>query len=84
MKITEIKMVTLELPEGGGPGRMPQLVQVPGLRRIQYRAGHDPARTPVETPHSKPRETFLEVRTDEGITGRVPVSTMDSCHLGIV
>ncbi len=84
MKITEIKMVTLELPEGGGPGRMPQLVQVPGLRRIQYRAGHDPDRTPVETPPSKPRETFLEVRTDEGITGRVPVSTMDAYHLGIV
>ena len=84
MKITEIKMVTLELPEGGGPGRMPQLVQVPGLRRIQYRAGHDPDRAPVETPHSKPRETFLEVRTDEGITGRVPVSTMDGYHLGIV
>ncbi len=84
MKITEIKMVTLELPEGGGPGRMPQLVQVPGLRRIQYRAGHDPERIPVETPPSKPRETFLEVRTDEGITGRVPVSTMDGYHLGIV
>ena len=72
MKITEIKMVTLELPEGGGPGRMPQLVQVPNLRRIQYHAGRNPERTPIETPPAKPRASFLEVRTDEGITGRVP------------
>ncbi len=84
MKITEIKIVTLELPEGGGPGRMPQLVEVPNLRRIQYHAGHNPDRAPVETPPSKPRASFLEVRTDEGITGRVPMATMDAYHVGIV
>ena len=47
MKITEIALVTLELPEDGGPGRLPQLVQVPGLRRTQYRAGHNPERAPI-------------------------------------
>ena len=70
MKITEVKVVTLEQPQGGGPGSYPQLVQVPNLRRIQYRAGRNPDREPLITPASKPRASFLEVRTDEGITGR--------------
>ena len=47
MKITEVKAVTLELPEEGGPGSYPQIVQVPNLRRIQYKAGRDPVAAPV-------------------------------------
>ena len=84
MKITDIKLITLELPEGGGPERIPQLVQVPGLHRIQYRAGVNPEREPILTAPAKPREHVVEVRTDEGITGRVPASTMDAYHVDLV
>lgn len=49
MRITDVKLITLELPDGGGPGRVPQLVQVPGLRRIQYRAGVNAERAPIVT-----------------------------------
>ncbi len=84
MKITDVKLITLELPEGGGPRRVPQLVQVPGLRRIQYRAGVNAEREPIVTPPSKPRERFVEVRTDQGITGRVTSSTMDEHQVDLV
>lgn len=84
MKITDVKLITQELPEGGGPGRIPQLVQVPGLHRIQYRAGVDAEREPIVTPPSKPRERFVEVRTDQGITGRVTASTMDEYQVDLV
>lgn len=84
MKITAIKMLTLEQPEEGSPGHLPQLSEVPNLRRIQYRGGRDPHRRPIETPPSKPQERFLEVETDEGITGRVTSSTLDISHVGII
>ena len=84
MKITDVKLITQELPEGGGPGRIPQLVQVPGLHRIQYRAAVDAEREPIVTPPSKPRERFVEVRTDQGITGRVTASTMDEYQVDLV
>ena len=84
MKITDIKLITLELPEGGGAERIPQLVQVPGLQRIQYRAGVNAEREPIMTPPSKPREHFVEVRTDQGITGRVPASTMEEFQVELV
>ena len=84
MKITDIKLITLELPEGGGPERIPQLVQVPGLHRIQYRAGVNPAREPILTASAKPHEHVVEVRTDEGITGRVPASTMEAFQVDLV
>ena len=38
----------------------------------------------MQAPPSKPRASFLEARTDESITGRVPVATMDVYHVGIV
>ena len=84
MKITDIRLITLELPEGGGPERIPQLVQVPGLHRIQYRAGVNPEREPILKAPAKPREHVVEVRTDQGITGRVPASTMDAYHVDLV
>lgn len=84
MRITDVKLVTLELPDGGGPGRVPQLVQVPGLRRIQYRAGVNAERAPILTPPAKPRERFVEVRTDAGITGRMTASTMDRYQVDLV
>ncbi len=84
MRITDVKLITLELPDGGGPGRVPQLVQVPGLRRIQYRAGVNAERAPILTPPANPRERFVEVRTDEGITGRMTASTMDRYQVDLV
>ena len=84
MRITDVKLITLELPDGGGPGRVPQLVQVPGLRRIQYRAGVNAERAPILTPPAKPRERFVEVRTDAGITGRMTASTMDRYQVDLV
>jgi len=69
MKVTDVKLITLELQEGGEPERIPQLVQVPGLHRIQYRAGGNPEREPIVTASVKPREHIVEVRTDQGITG---------------
>ena len=83
MKIAEVKLLTLEQPEGGASGTVPQLVQVPDLRRIQYRAGRDPERKPIPTPAQKPRASFLEVRTDEGITGRTTAG-MNPSQVGLV
>ena len=64
MKITEVKLCVLEDPERlVGVGH--ELVTVPGLRRIQYthRGRADAERRPE-------RQAFLEVHTDEGISGR--------------
>lgn len=61
MKITQIVLYVLEHPQRKGRGL--KIVPVPGLRRIQYTH----AAGPVETPA---RQHFLEVRTDEGISGR--------------
>ena len=55
MKITEIKLSILERP-GGGEHR---LVQVPGLRRIQYTHKGFPTSRPEYHP-------FLIVCTDDG------------------
>lgn len=97
MKITEIKLITLELPEDSrtawhGPGdvypvvpkQIPQLVRVPGLHRIQYRHGINKDREPIITAPSRRTERFVEVRTDEGITGRVTASTMDEYQVDLV
>ena len=61
MKITEIKLYVLEHPQRQGRGL--KIVQVPGLRRIQYTNAAGPVASPA-------RQHFLEVRTDAGITGR--------------
>lgn len=65
MKITDVKLLVLTDPTkktGGGH----QIVQVPGLRRIQYThqsRGDD-------GPRQAARQAFVEVHTDEGLTGR--------------
>ena len=67
MKITDVKLLTLELPEEV-PAREFNLVRVPNLRRIQYthkRTG----RTQKERTH------FLKVTTDEGIDSIVTTDT---------
>ena len=60
MKITKIRHYVLENPEGHG--RTNLLEQVPDLLRIQYRHCGE-ARGPA-------RQSFIEVETDAGITGR--------------
>lgn len=59
MKITEVSMSVLELP---GPSSKFKVVRVPGLHRLQYT--HEGER--VDRPR---RQSFLHVRTDDGIEG---------------
>ncbi|MEW6753408.1 MAG: enolase C-terminal domain-like protein [Candidatus Latescibacterota bacterium] len=61
MKITAIMLYILEHPEQ--PAGALKLVQVPELRRIQYTHVGVPA-------EGRARQHFLEVQTDEGISGR--------------
>ncbi|MYC96532.1 MAG: hypothetical protein F4X14_16325 [Caldilineaceae bacterium SB0661_bin_32] len=66
MKITDIKLHTLEHPTLTQVRQ--QLVQVPGLRRIQYKQIVISSDAPMQM-------QILDVETDEGITGRIaPVS----------
>ncbi len=60
MKIIAVKLYTLENAQGHG--RVNILEQVPNLRRIQYR--HRGERS------GPARQNFIEVLTDEGISGR--------------
>ena len=62
MKITAVKLYILEHPERKGSGH--KLVQVPNLRRTQYTHKGLPSDQPVQ-------QTFIQVETDAGITGRV-------------
>lgn len=61
MKITEVKLYILENP--AQTGRALKLIQVPNLRRIQYTHTGLPGERPAQ-------QAFLEVSTDEGVTGR--------------
>jgi L-alanine-DL-glutamate epimerase-like enolase superfamily enzyme len=60
MKITDIKLTILEVPDT--PGRTWKLVQVPGLRRTQY------THAAVDTDEPA-HEMILRVLTDEGVEG---------------
>jgi L-alanine-DL-glutamate epimerase-like enolase superfamily enzyme len=60
MKITDVRLYILEDPEGSG--RVNMITRVPNLRRIQYT--HRGERS------GPAHQAFLEVVTDEGITGR--------------
>ena len=62
MKITSVKLFVLEQPEGRSG--LPGVQEVPNLRRIQYRGGGGGSLD------KKPRQHFIEVQTDEGISGR--------------
>lgn len=61
MKITDIKLYVLEHPERNA--RTLKLIQVPDLLRIQYTHTSEPADQPAQ-------QHFIEVQTDEGISGR--------------
>jgi L-alanine-DL-glutamate epimerase-like enolase superfamily enzyme len=61
MKITDVKLYILENPEQ--KSRALKLVPVPNLHRIQYTHTSLPAERPAQ-------QAFIEVITDEGITGR--------------
>jgi L-alanine-DL-glutamate epimerase-like enolase superfamily enzyme len=65
MKITEVKLYILEHPEHKRSAH--QLVQVPNLHRIQYT--HQGRST-----GQLARQAFIEVLTDEGISGRCSTS----------
>ena len=73
MKITAVKLYTLENPEQ--QGRVNLLEQVPNLRRIQYRHQGQ-----VGGPA---RQAFIEVQTDAGIAGRC-TTTMGAGELAIL
>ncbi len=61
MHITDVKLVILENPAQSVS--LPQIVQIPNLLRIQYT--HQWAAT-----ERKATQSFIEVHTDEGISGR--------------
>lgn len=61
MKITDVKLYVLENPEQ--VGRAHKLVQVPNLLRIQYTHQAQGSGKPL-------RQNFIEVQTDEGVSGR--------------
>jgi L-alanine-DL-glutamate epimerase-like enolase superfamily enzyme len=62
MKIATVRLYVLEAPEER-TGVDLHLVQVPNLRRLQY--------THQRRPNGQPlRQNFIEVITDEGLTGR--------------
>src|SRR5690349_18599852 len=61
MKITDVRLSILE--NVNSKSRMPSLVQVPNLHRTQYTHEWAAQDKPVQ-------QHFIEVRTDEGVTGR--------------
>lgn len=60
MVITDVKLHVLEQPARAGTAHT--LIRVPNLSRIQYTHRSQPAAQPL-------RQSFLEVQTDEGISG---------------
>ena len=75
MKITDVKLLTLEHPSLTQSRH--RLVQVPGLRRIQYTHGGIVTSEPMQ-------QHVLEVETDEGITGRIAPTSINKDQLGIL
>ncbi len=75
MKITNVKLHTLQHPTL--PPRAHRLIQVPGLRRIQYTHTRRTVDTTMQS-------HILEVETDEGITGRIAPTTIDKFQLDIL
>ena len=73
MKITGVTLTTLENPEGHG--RVTILEEVPNLLRIQYRHRGRPG--------GPARQSFVEVQTDQGITGRC-TTTMGPAEAAIL
>ena len=75
MKITDVKLHTLVHPTLTQSRN--RLVQVPGLRRIQYTHNGLPTDTPMQ-------QSVLEVETDEGITGRIAPTSINKYQLEIL
>ena len=75
MKITDVKLHTLEHPTLTQSRN--RLVQVPGLRRIQYTHNGLPSDAPMQ-------QSVLEVETDEGITGRIAPTSINKYQLEIL
>ena len=75
MKITDVKLHTLEHPTLTQSRN--RLVQVPGLRRIQYTHNGLPTDTSMQ-------QSVLEVETDEGITGRIAPTSINKYQLEIL
>ena len=76
MKITEIKLITLEDPESS-QGYF-KLRQVPNLRRIQYTHGSESVPS-----DKKLRQSFVVVKTDEDVEGMC-TTTMTAEHIDIL
>ena len=72
MRITEVKLYILEDSDRKG-GDM-TLVEVPNLRRIQYRHEGVPADRPA-------RQAVVEVVTDEGLVGRCTTRKIGRAHV---
>ncbi|MDE0465360.1 MAG: hypothetical protein OXH93_23300, partial [Caldilineaceae bacterium] len=75
MKITDIKLHTLQHPTLTQSRH--RLIQVPGLRRIQYTHTGWPIDAPMQS-------HILEVETDEGITGRIAPTSINKYQLEIL
>jgi L-alanine-DL-glutamate epimerase-like enolase superfamily enzyme len=75
VKITDVKLYILEHPERKGSAH--RLVQVPNLRRIQYTHQGRPTDQPM-------RQAFIEVLTDEGISGRCDTKTLTPVQVEIL
>ena len=75
MKITDVKLHTLQHPTLTQSRH--RLIQVPGLRRIQYTHAGRPIDTPMQS-------HILEVETDEGITGRIAPTSINKYQLDIL
>ena len=77
MKITDVKLYILEQPDRSRPAHT-RLVQVPNLHRIQYTHRGRP------WPTAALRQSFVEVHTDEGITGRCDTRTLTPAQVDIL
>ena len=75
MKIIDVKLHTLEHPTLTQSRH--RLVQVPGLRRIQYTHAGLPSDAPMQ-------QSVLEVETDEGITGRIAPTSINKYQLELL
>ncbi len=75
MKITDIKLHTLQHPTLTQSRH--RLIQVPGLRRIQYTHTGRSIDAPMQS-------HILEVETDEGVTGRIAPTSINKYQLEIL
>jgi L-alanine-DL-glutamate epimerase-like enolase superfamily enzyme len=75
MKITDVKLLILERPDG--QARAHRLIQVPNLHRIQYTHRGRPTDRPM-------RQAFVQVETDEGLIGRCDTRTITPAQVELL